>query len=124
MIVLIPAYQPGLRLAELVGRLGHHRVVVVDDGSGPPYAEMFERARRAGAEVITLDRNRGKGFALRTGFAHIGARCPGELATEIALFLAGFAIQRAFVFRRSTTAPHMADRATAGRDTTTGAMAA
>ncbi|GAA0443928.1 sugar translocase [Actinoplanes capillaceus] len=78
MIVLIPAYQPDLRLAELVGRLGHHRVVVVDDGSGPPYAEMFAQARRAGAEVITLDRNRGKGFALRTGFAHIQARCPGE----------------------------------------------
>ena len=78
MIVLIPAYQPGPRLAELVSRLDRHRVLVVDDGSGGPYAGAFEAARRAGAEVITLDHNRGKGFALKTGFAHIEARYPGE----------------------------------------------
>ncbi|MEV0902324.1 glycosyltransferase [Actinoplanes sp. NPDC049802] len=78
MIVLIPAYQPDQRLTELVERLDRHRVVVVDDGSGHAYAEVFAKAHRAGAEVITLSRNRGKGFALRTGFAHIEARHPGE----------------------------------------------
>jgi putative flippase GtrA len=78
VIVLIPAYQPGHRLAHLVGRLNHHRVLVVDDGSGPPYARAFEEARRAGAEVITLTTNHGKGFALKTGFAHVAARYPGE----------------------------------------------
>ncbi|MEU4424720.1 glycosyltransferase family 2 protein [Actinoplanes sp. NPDC024001] len=77
MIVLIPAYQPDERLPGLVARLGHHRVLVVDDGSGPSYAEVFEATRRAGAEVVTLDHNRGKGFALKTGFAHIEARHPG-----------------------------------------------
>ncbi|WP_282760685.1 bifunctional glycosyltransferase family 2/GtrA family protein [Actinoplanes sandaracinus] len=76
--MLIPAYQPDHRLAELVGRLDRHRVLVVDDGSGPSYAAAFEAARRAGAEVITLSRNRGKGFALKAGFAHIRNRCPGE----------------------------------------------
>lgn len=78
MIVLIPAYQPDGRLADLVHRLGRHRVVVVDDGSGHAYAEVFAEARLAGAEIVTLDHNRGKGFALKTGFAHIGARHPGE----------------------------------------------
>lgn len=78
MIVLIPAYQPDGRLADLVTRLGSHRVLVVDDGSGPAYTEVFDQARRAGAEVLTLDHNRGKGFALKTGFAHIAARHPGQ----------------------------------------------
>jgi putative flippase GtrA len=78
VIVLIPAYQPDHRLARLVGRLSCHRVLVVDDGSGTPYAQVFEAARLAGAEVITLTTNRGKGFALKTGFAHAAACYPGE----------------------------------------------
>ncbi|MEV6300504.1 glycosyltransferase [Actinoplanes sp. NPDC051861] len=78
MIVLIPAYQPDSRLVELVERLREHRVLVVDDGSGPAYAKWFEMARTAGAEIVTLDHNRGKGFALRTGFAHVASRFPGE----------------------------------------------
>jgi putative flippase GtrA len=78
VIVLIPAYQPDHRLARLVERLSCHRVLVVDDGSGTPYAQVFEAARLAGAEVITLTTNRGKGFALKTGFAHAAACYPGE----------------------------------------------
>ncbi len=78
MIVLIPAYEPGGTLVELVRRLGHRTVVVVDDGSGPGYAGVFARVRDLGAEVITSARNRGKGHALRAGFAHIGDRYPGR----------------------------------------------
>jgi glycosyltransferase involved in cell wall biosynthesis len=78
MIVLIPSYQPDARLPELVARLGGHRVLVVDDGSGPSYEKVFLKARQAGAEVVQLDHNRGKGFALRAGFAHVLARYPGE----------------------------------------------
>ncbi|MEU4692843.1 GtrA family protein [Actinoplanes sp. NPDC023714] len=78
MIVLIPAYQPDQRLVDLCHQLGGHHLLVVDDGSGPSYTAVFEAARRAGAEVITLDHNRGKGFALKTGFAHIAARRPGH----------------------------------------------
>jgi putative flippase GtrA len=78
MIVLIPAYQPGGDLIDLVCRLGQHTVVVVDDGSGPAYAAIFARVRVLGAEVVTLTGNRGKGFALKTGFAHIGTRYPGR----------------------------------------------
>ncbi|WP_430784418.1 glycosyltransferase [Actinoplanes sp. G11-F43] len=78
VIVLIPAYQPDERLVTLVSHLNHHRVLVVDDGSGPAYTTTFEAARRTGAEVIHLSRNRGKGFALKTGFAHIRTHHPGH----------------------------------------------
>lgn len=78
MIVLIPAYEPGGTLVELVRRLGRHTVVVVDDGSGPGYADVFARVRDLGAEVLTSARNRGKGHALRTGFAFIEDRYPGR----------------------------------------------
>ena len=78
MIVLIPAYEPGDTLVELVARLAHHTVVLVDDGSGPAYAPIFARARALGAELVTLDRNSGKGHALKAGFAHIARRHPGR----------------------------------------------
>jgi putative flippase GtrA len=78
VVVLIPAYEPDTRLIELVRRLPHHRVVVVDDGSGNAYTPVFERVRDLGADVITLAGNRGKGCALKTGFAHVEARFPGH----------------------------------------------
>jgi len=78
MVVLIPAYQPDHRLIDLVHRLGHHRIVVVDDGSGAAYTRVFEQVRDLGAELLTLPDNHGKGYALKTGFAHVRARFPGE----------------------------------------------
>ena len=77
MIVLIPAYEPGPALADLVRSLAHHIVVVVDDGSGPEYAEVFSLVRRLGADVLTSERNRGKGHALKTGFAYAAEKYPG-----------------------------------------------
>jgi len=78
VIVLIPAYEPGPALVELVHRLSHHTVLVVDDGSGPVYASVFAAARVAGAEVMTLPFNQGKGCALRAGFAHARTHHPDE----------------------------------------------
>ncbi len=80
MIILIPAYEPDARLVSLVRDL--HRaapectVLVVDDGSGPRYSQVFAAATRAGAEVIGYASNRGKGHALKAGFAHILERFP------------------------------------------------
>lgn len=45
-------------------------IVIVDDGSGPDYAPLFEQAT-ASAAVLRHLNNRGKGSALRTGLAHI-----------------------------------------------------
>ena len=76
--VLIPAYQPDRRLNKLVGELreaGFGRIVVVDDGGGAPYADIF--ADLAGkATVLTHPVNRGKGAALKTGLNEI-AKTPG-----------------------------------------------
>ena len=74
MIVLIPAYEPDHRLVGLVDELhdAGQRVVVVDDGSGPAYAAVFEAVRRRGGTVLTHPVNRGKGAALKTGFQYAG----------------------------------------------------
>lgn len=75
MYVLIPAYQPDARLPRLMLEL--HRadpatkIVVVDDGSGQKFSDIFEAAATAGAHVISYENNRGKGYALREGFTWI-----------------------------------------------------
>ena len=77
MTVLIPAYEPDDRLVDLVAALPD-RIVVVDDGSGPRYAHLFQRLRSMGATVLTHPVNLGKGAALRTGYAHLRASHPDE----------------------------------------------
>jgi glycosyltransferase involved in cell wall biosynthesis len=66
---VIPAYQDEKHIGDIVRRtrkqLDH--VLVVDDGSTDHTAQ---RAREAGAEVITHDQNRGKGEAIKTGLTH------------------------------------------------------
>ena len=75
MYVLIPAYQPDARLPRLILEL--HRadpstkIVVVDDGSGQEFSDIFEASATAGAHVISYENNRGKGYALREGFTWI-----------------------------------------------------
>lgn len=65
---LVPAYQAGRTVGAVVrGLLGHvQRVLVVDDGSSDATAE---EAGRAGAVVLRLPSNSGKGCALRAGLA-------------------------------------------------------
>lgn len=47
-------------------------VLVVDDGSGPDGRAAIEALGSDGlAQVLTLSRNRGKGAALKAGFAHL-----------------------------------------------------
>lgn len=77
-VVLIPAFEPGDTLIALIAALAGHDVVVVDDGSGRRYAEVFAEARARGAEVLTHAHNRGKGAALKTGFGYVAAYHPGR----------------------------------------------
>jgi len=69
--VLIPAYQPGPALVELVkslARSGFTAIVAVDDGSGPEYAEIFDQLRQFDrVRIIRHAVNMGKGAALKTG---------------------------------------------------------
>ncbi|MEU1971561.1 bifunctional glycosyltransferase family 2/GtrA family protein [Microbacterium sp. NPDC019599] len=82
MILLIPSYEPSDALPDLVAQLltadPDVEIVVVDDGSGERYASLFARAHALGATVLTHDANRGKGAALKTGFAHVLAEHPGD----------------------------------------------
>ncbi len=82
MILLIPSYEPGPHLVPLVRSVRSLRpdirVVLVDDGSGTAYTEVFAEAARAGATVIRHDENRGKGRALKTGLAFIAERFPDD----------------------------------------------
>ncbi len=87
MIILIPAYEPRARLVELVSALRQAApetpVVVVDDGSGPQFANVFREAQQAGAQVLSSGReNRGKGYTLREGYAYIRQNYPEQVVVS------------------------------------------
>lgn len=73
MTILIPAFEPDLRLIVLLHALAQQdlHIVIVDDGSGSGYAEVFKQAREIGCTVVTHPENLGKGCALKTGFSYI-----------------------------------------------------
>ncbi len=67
IVALIPAHDEGPRVGTVVREAARHLpVLVVDDGSSDDTAAVAEAA---GATVIVQRPNRGKGAALRTGFA-------------------------------------------------------
>lgn len=76
-LVLIPAYEPDEQLVRLAKELHRHglQVLVVDDGSGKDYQDVFNRTAQY-ATVIALERNSGKGAALKAGMKHIRDRIP------------------------------------------------
>ncbi|WP_426764207.1 GtrA family protein [Pseudarthrobacter sp. 1G09] len=82
MIILIPAYEPDHHLPALIRRIRAAEpwtaVVVVDDGSGPAYKDVFDDVRALGCHVLSYARNRGKGFALKAGFGFIADNLPGH----------------------------------------------
>ena len=75
LIFLIPSYQPTETLCSLLQAIRLHDpspIVVVDDGSGPDYAALFESIKQApGTSVLTNAVNLGKGAALKHGMNHI-----------------------------------------------------
>lgn len=71
-IVLIPSYEPNQHLLTLISELQQMRpeckILIVDDGSGPDYADLFHQAEAMGSIVLQHEGNRGKGAGLKTGF--------------------------------------------------------
>lgn len=97
--VLLPAYNEGAHVGPVVESVLQQGlgVLVVDDGSTDDTAAVAERA---GARVLRLPRNQGKGAALREGFMMAiregcaavitmdsdGQHCPGDLAQFTAAY--------------------------------------
>lgn len=67
---IIPAYNEVAHIADVVRGVRRHvaDVLVVDDGSDDGTGEASERA---GARCLRLNRNRGKGWAIRAGLADV-----------------------------------------------------
>ncbi len=65
--VILPAYNEEISIGSMVHltKLYADKVIVIDDGSSDRTADV---ARKAGAEVIVHEINKGKGSALKTGF--------------------------------------------------------
>ena len=78
-IAVIPAYEPVKEMIELLkgAKECGFELVVVDDGSGEAYRDIFEEARQY-AEVLSYPENGGKGVALRTGFQWLTEHKTGD----------------------------------------------
>jgi glycosyltransferase involved in cell wall biosynthesis len=100
--VIIPAYNHGQRLAVVIAACLplNFPVIVVDDGSTDDTPDIL--AAIPGITVLTHKKNRGKGAALLTGFAHAakncefaltldadGQHCPGDCTNLLAAVPAG-----------------------------------
>ena len=79
-VILIPSLEPDDRLPAYVARLreqGFDRIVIVDDGSSEAYQPIFTRlSEMVGCTVLHHEVNRGKGCALKTGYAYIREHLP------------------------------------------------
>ncbi len=73
LTILIPAYNPDEKLLALLPKLKEHfdRIVLVNDGSTKGL-DVFEKAKPYVETILVHERNRGKGAALKTGFAYLG----------------------------------------------------
>lgn len=71
-VALIPAYEPENAMLDLLPTVvaAGFDAVVVDDGSGEAFSELFKKAEKY-ARVISYLPNRGKGYAMKQGFEYI-----------------------------------------------------
>ena len=76
--VIIPVYNEALTIKEIISRVQNvdleKEIIVVDDHStdGTPAQLKDINEQYENVQILTHDRNRGKGAALRTGFAAAG----------------------------------------------------
>lgn len=81
LAVIIPAYRPEQTLLQLIGALSQKpipAIVLVDDGSGPEYRDIFSRAEEyPKVRLVRHAVNLGKGAALKTGINYAMCAFPG-----------------------------------------------
>jgi glycosyltransferase involved in cell wall biosynthesis len=78
-IVIIPALNPDEKLITLVENLNktNLKIVIVNDGSGPEYNNIFETLKsQLFCEVCVHPKNMGKGAALKTGMQYAALNYP------------------------------------------------
>jgi len=104
--VVIPAYCEEKTIAEALQRLDDclrrdgliPRLIVVVDGPGDETAARARQTQLSNLTVIELDRNRGKGYAIRTGLKHVTsdycAYIDGDLDLHPDSLVAGFSLLR------------------------------
>src|SRR5438046_2917295 len=88
-LLVIPAYKPAAGLPDAVtmvmGSGVFQRAIVVDDGSGPEFAPIFERlSAMEGVTVLRHAVNLGKGAALKTALNHAACDYPEALGVVTA----------------------------------------
>lgn len=78
-VVIIPAYKPDERLIGIVDQLWTYgfRIVVVDDGSGEDYLDIFNRISDV-CILLRHEENRGKGAAIKTALDYVNREIWGS----------------------------------------------
>jgi glycosyltransferase involved in cell wall biosynthesis len=80
MIVVIPAYEPDEKLLGVLSDFTEHTsfpIVVVNDGSSDACRSVFDAVKEySRVTLLTHEKNRGKGAALKTAFAYIADSFP------------------------------------------------
>ena len=71
-VALVPSYEPNSVLLDVVNELltNGFTVVVVNDGSGPNYDDIFSKLPSE-VHYLAYDTNHGKGHALKYGLKYI-----------------------------------------------------
>lgn len=72
--VVIPSFCPPVTLPDLVKKLhesGFVNIIIINDGSPPEYELIFKEARKYISDYLVLDKNQGKGGALKHVFKYI-----------------------------------------------------
>lgn len=86
-LVVIPAYKPDHHLVDLVKELSKNPIIgliVVNDGSGETYQQIFDALREDDVILLQHDINRGKGSALKTGIRYALTHFPRALGVVTA----------------------------------------
>ncbi len=135
-VIIIPAYEPPRAFIDYVNELtgnGFHEVLVINDGSGDKYAEIFDTlAQNPKCKVLSYAENHGKGYALKhaftyckehydESFAFVTADCDGQHLVKDVVNVAKEALTRpeALVLgARDFSLPHVPKRSRTGNITT------
>ena len=80
-IIIIPAYEPDESLVKLADDFinnGCKNLVIVDDGSGEKFNDIFDKLRQKGLTVLVHSQNKGKGAAMKTAMKYIKDNFSGD----------------------------------------------